>query len=90
MQSRRGSGVLAVVIASLLWGTTGTTATFLPQEVSPLATGAATMGVGGLLLVATAPDRADRVDDKARRQAVAARQFRLPGLAAVERSAFGE
>ncbi|HET8895661.1 MAG TPA: EamA family transporter [Protaetiibacter sp.] len=55
MQSRRGSGVLAVVIASLLWGTTGTTATFLPQEVSPLATGAATMGVGGLLLVATAP-----------------------------------
>jgi DME family drug/metabolite transporter len=55
MQPRRGSAVLAVVIASLLWGTTGTAATFLPDAVSPLATGAATMGVGGLLLVATAP-----------------------------------
>jgi DME family drug/metabolite transporter len=44
--------VLALVIASLLWGTTGTTASFLPDDVSPLAVGASTMGVGGLLLFA--------------------------------------
>lgn len=55
MQARRGPAVLAIVIASLLWGTTGTAATFLPDAVSPLATGAATMGVGGLLLFVTAP-----------------------------------
>jgi DME family drug/metabolite transporter len=44
--------VLALVVASLLWGTTGTTASFLPDDVSPLAVGASTMGVGGLLLFA--------------------------------------
>src|SRR5690606_40240544 len=55
MQPRRGSAVLAIVIASLLWGTTGTAAAFLPDAVSPLATGAATMGVGGMLLLVTAP-----------------------------------
>jgi len=49
------SGVLALVLASLLWGTTGTTATFLPDDVSPLAVGASTMGIGGaLLFLATA------------------------------------
>ncbi|MGE3194611.1 MAG: DMT family transporter [Microbacteriaceae bacterium] len=47
-----GTGVLALVVASLLWGTTGTTASFLPDDVSPLAVGASTMGVGGLLLFA--------------------------------------
>lgn len=46
------SGVLALVLASLLWGTTGTSASFLPEDVSPLAVGASTMGVGGLLLFA--------------------------------------
>ncbi|KQR66432.1 hypothetical protein ASF89_04915 [Frigoribacterium sp. Leaf172] len=45
----------AIVLAALLWGTTGTAATLLPGDVSPLATGAATMGVGGLLLALTAP-----------------------------------
>jgi drug/metabolite transporter, DME family len=44
------SAVLALVIASLLWGTTGTSASFLPANVSPLAVGASTMGIGGLLL----------------------------------------
>jgi DME family drug/metabolite transporter len=42
--------VLALVLASLLWGTTGTTASFLPDDVSPLAIGASTMGIGGILL----------------------------------------
>jgi len=46
------SGVIALVLASLLWGTTGTTASFLPDDVSPLAIGASTMGIGGLLLFA--------------------------------------
>jgi len=42
------SGTLAVLFASVLWGTTGTAATFAPQ-VSPVAIGALAMGVGGLL-----------------------------------------
>lgn len=41
-------GVLAVIFAAFVWGTTGTAATFAP-EVSPSAIGAAAMGVGGLL-----------------------------------------
>ncbi|WP_282363056.1 EamA family transporter [Pseudomonas sp. PS01297] len=41
-------GVIFVLMASILWGTTGTAATFAPS-VSPLAIGAAAMGVGGLL-----------------------------------------
>ncbi len=62
------SGVVALVLASLLWGTTGTTASFLPDDVSPLAIGASTMGIGGVLLflvtlrgaVGVLRDRADR------------------------------
>ena len=42
-------GVLAIVIASFLWGTTGTAAQFAP-EISPLAIGAFAMGIGGVLL----------------------------------------
>ena len=34
----------------MLWGTTGTAASFLPDAVSPIAIGASTMTVGGLLL----------------------------------------
>ena len=36
--------------SSVLWGTTGTAASFLPDDVSPLAIGASTMAVGGILL----------------------------------------
>ncbi|MFT2816437.1 DMT family transporter [Leifsonia sp. A12D58] len=43
-------GVVPILIASLLWGTTGTAAHFLPDDVSPLAIGAATMAIGGGLL----------------------------------------
>jgi len=39
-----------VVLAASLWGTTGTAAFFLGAGVSPLAIGAATMGIGGVLL----------------------------------------
>lgn len=41
---------LALVLSSMLWGTTGTAASLLPADVSPLAVGSATMGVGGVLL----------------------------------------
>ena len=34
----------------MLWGTTGTAASFLPDSVSPIAIGASTMTVGGVLL----------------------------------------
>lgn len=44
----RSWGVAFVLIASVLWGTTGTAATFA-SDVSPLAIGAAAMGLGGLL-----------------------------------------
>ncbi|MEU1010362.1 DMT family transporter [Streptomyces sp. NPDC005890] len=43
-----GTGALCVLAASVLWGTTGTAATFAP-EVGPLAIGAVAMGLGGLL-----------------------------------------
>ena len=54
--SRSGVGALAVLLAAILWGTTGTAASFAPS-VSPLAIGAAAMGVGGILqaLVAVRP-----------------------------------
>ncbi|MDO5648747.1 DMT family transporter [Paracoccus sp. (in: a-proteobacteria)] len=46
-------GVLAVLFASVVWGTTGTAATLAP-EVSAAAIGAAAMGVGGLMQAAIA------------------------------------
>lgn len=46
--SVRIQGIIAIVIASILWGTTGTIATFAP-EVSAMAIGAVAMGGGGLL-----------------------------------------
>lgn len=56
--ARRGApgaaaGALFVLLASVLWGTTGTAATFAPQ-MGPLAIGAAAMGIGGLLQALTA------------------------------------
>ncbi len=48
MKNSKYRGVLAVVAASVLWGTTGTASSLAP-EVSGLAVGAAAMGLGGLL-----------------------------------------
>lgn len=48
-QSHR-SAAAALILASVLWGTTGTAASFFPANVSPLAIGASTMGLGGVLL----------------------------------------
>lgn len=52
-----GSGAWALVLASVLWGTTGTAASFLPDSVSPLAIGASTMAIGGVLLFAVSARR---------------------------------
>jgi drug/metabolite transporter, DME family len=54
-------GTICVLAASVLWGTTGTAATFAPA-VGPLAIGAAAMGLGGLLqaLSAARPMRQHR------------------------------
>jgi len=49
----RLAGLLAISATSLLWGTTGTAATFAPG-VGPLAIGAAALGIGGLLQAAIA------------------------------------
>lgn len=43
-----GLGVVAVLFSALVWGTTGTAATFAP-EVGAAAIGAAAMGLGGLM-----------------------------------------
>ena len=69
MENRSIGGVIALLLASLLWGTTGTSATFLPHDVSPIAVGASTMGIGGLLLFITAPRMSLSVlrDPRARR-----------------------
>jgi DME family drug/metabolite transporter len=48
MGQAQGVGVLAIVFAAVVWGTTGTAATFAPN-VSAAAIGAAAMGVGGIL-----------------------------------------
>ncbi|MGP3990646.1 DMT family transporter [Streptomyces sp. 3N207] len=54
-----GVGSLCVLVASVLWGTTGTAATFAPA-VGPLAIGAVAMGLGGLLQALTAAPRIAR------------------------------
>lgn len=55
MENHHGSfkGVMAIIVASFLWGTTGTAASYSP-DVSSLAIGAFSMGIGGVLLVITA------------------------------------
>lgn len=47
-QKQNPYGLLAVLLAATLWGTTGTAASFAP-EVSAMAIGAVAMGGGGLL-----------------------------------------
>jgi DME family drug/metabolite transporter len=49
----RFKGAFAIILASFLWGTTGTAASFSP-DISSLAIGAFSMGMGGVLLVFTA------------------------------------
>jgi len=53
MRQGRLAGLLAITVSSVVWGTTGTAATFAPG-VGPLAIGAAALGIGGLLQAAVA------------------------------------
>lgn len=46
--SQYQSGAFSILFASVLWGTTGTAASF-SEQVSPLAIGAFAMGVGGVI-----------------------------------------
>lgn len=48
MRSDRTFALLAITVTSILWGTTGTAATFA-SSAGPLAMGAAALGIGGLL-----------------------------------------
>ncbi|WP_249020591.1 DMT family transporter [Conexibacter sp. S30A1] len=47
---RANAGTWSVLGAAVLWGTTGTAATFAPRSASSLAIGAAAMGIGGIAL----------------------------------------
>ncbi|WP_037345102.1 DMT family transporter [Sciscionella sediminilitoris] len=47
-------GAVFVLGAAGLWGTTGTAASFAPRAASGVSIGAATMGIGGLVLLALA------------------------------------
>ncbi|MGP9722672.1 DMT family transporter [Corynebacterium sp. AOP40-9SA-29] len=56
MTSSRLPALLAVTVTAVLWGTTGTAATFA-GDVGPLAIGAVSLGIGGLLqALIAAPD----------------------------------
>lgn len=62
-----GVGSMCVLVASVLWGTTGTAATFAPA-VGPLAIGAVAMGLGGLLQALIAAPRIRRQAPRLRAQ----------------------
>lgn len=49
-----GSGAAFVLLAALLWGSTGTAAAFAPADTPRVGLGACNLVVGGLLLAATA------------------------------------
>ena len=72
MNSARLAGIGAISITSILWGTTGTAATFAPT-VGPLAIGAAARGLGGLLqaLIAIGPLRTARPQLRTHRRLIA-------------------
>ncbi|MEJ3403217.1 EamA family transporter [Rathayibacter sp. YIM 133350] len=57
----RSQGIVPIAVAAMLWGTTGTAAHLLPDEISPLATGSATMAIGGIALFAASAAGAIRV-----------------------------
>ncbi|MER6922540.1 DMT family transporter [Streptomyces spiralis] len=67
MTGSTGVGSLCVLLASVLWGTTGTAATFAP-DVGPLAIGAVAMGCGGLLQALVAVPRIRREAPALRRR----------------------
>lgn len=71
MNRQRALAFAAFTVTSILWGTTGTAATFAP-DVGPLAIGAAALGIGGLLqaLIAIPALRRARLQLRANRTSV--------------------
>ncbi|GGS61722.1 DMT family transporter [Streptomyces cinerochromogenes] len=67
MRRPAGTGALCVLVASVLWGTTGTAATFAP-DAGPLAVGAVAMGLGGLLQALVAAPQIARHAGRLREQ----------------------
>ncbi|WP_347753738.1 EamA family transporter [Agrococcus sp. ProA11] len=57
VQQRSPMHAVAVLLAAVLWGTTGTVAHFAPAGSNPLAIGLATFGIGGLVLAAVSARR---------------------------------
>ncbi len=55
---RHSAPTLAVVVASVLWGSTGTVAFFLGDTLDPFTIGAVTLGGGGLVIAALGGQRA--------------------------------
>ena len=76
--TRNLPGIFAVLMAAVLWGTTGTAATFA-TGVSPLAIGAVAMGTGGLLQAILA----GRAVLRQHRQIAGNVRYLLPGALAV-------
>ena len=68
MNRGRLAGIAAITVTSVLWGTTGTAATFAPGA-GPLAIGSAALGIGGLLqaVIAVPALRAERTALRAQR-----------------------
>ena len=55
---RQSTATLAVVIASVFWGSTGTIAYFIGDSLDPFTIGAGTLGIGGVVLALLAGPRA--------------------------------
>ncbi|MGH3540797.1 MAG: DMT family transporter [Mycobacterium sp.] len=72
-------GQLPIIAAATLWGTTGTAATFAPSAATGVSIGAATMGFGGLVLLALAGRSTVSVLRSGRRTLVVA----IPGAVAI-------
>ena len=48
---QKQSSMLLILLAAMLWGTTGTSQAFAPEAAHPIAIGAVRLAVGGLFLL---------------------------------------
>jgi len=56
LMTKSGAAISAILFASVFWGTTGLAASTIPG-IPPAVIGAASMGIGGLLMAVTAPKK---------------------------------
>lgn len=54
--TKSGAAISAILFASIFWGTTGLAASTIPS-IPPAVIGAASMGIGGLLMAITSPKK---------------------------------